>query len=236
MSNIRIADSHIHIFPDKMDFNVDKIYLLNATDLESSYKVVDYCQKWSNLVGFVGFHPYFVDNHSEADLQRLESILKKNVNLNVGEIGLDKTKKGSRFDKQLSFFDFQLDLAIKNSRLVSIHCVRSFDILYGIFKHKGVTGISGLLHRFEGSYEDAIRCVDYGLMLSINPNIHRHPSQIEVFKKIPLNRIILETDAVDYESSLSLEDHYKKCSGYLDISSIKFKELVYKNISRLLSL
>ena len=87
-------------------------------------------ENWSKVALFdffaLGIHPWYVDQHSDLDLELLEIQIKKNKPIAVGECGLDfSPNRKSNQLKQIHFFKHQLHLAQKNNLPVIIHSVKA---------------------------------------------------------------------------------------------------------------
>ena len=143
----------------------------------------------------LSMHPIYLPKLSDEQVKdELEFISKQKI-IAIGEAGLDyfwlKKVLTKDIDKekerQIKFFKEQIKLADKMNIPIIIHSrwaiVRVIKILKDM-KPKKV-----LLHGFSGTFEQAKEMIDQGYMISNGPRI---PSY---FKDLPLNKILLETDA-----------------------------------------
>ncbi|KAH9261030.1 hypothetical protein BASA81_000734 [Batrachochytrium salamandrivorans] len=105
----------------------------------------------------VGIHPWNVSPATSADsLALLESHLRSDHRLRVGEIGLDKSfRYKSTFELQKQWFREQWKLAQEWNRSVSVHCVRAHGTLVEIANELGLPSGGVFLHSFSGSQEVA---------------------------------------------------------------------------------
>ena len=79
---------------------------------------------------------------------------------------------------------------------IVIHCRNAFDEIYKILKEEADNSLNGVLHCFGGSLEQAKKIIDLNFLLGIGGILTFKNSGLDmVIKKIPLNKIILETDA-----------------------------------------
>lgn len=148
----------------------------------------------------LGIHPWFLNDLSTNDLDALAKLIEKNSTqlIAVGETGIDGTiaKQQNNLNKQIKFFEFQLALAKEHHKPIIVHHRQS---------HQGVTRSlrkyqpesAGVIHAFSGSYQDAKQYLDLGFYLGIGGTITypRASKTIETVKKLPIDKLLLETDA-----------------------------------------
>ncbi|MFC3700714.1 TatD family hydrolase [Reinekea marina] len=142
-----------------------------------------------------GTHPWYVTNPTQ-DIEALEQWLKNQPAVAVGEIGLDYYQgKTPRPEKllQLEAFEGQLELAKHNELPVILHCVKAHNDMLQLLKKHGVHG--GVVHAFSGSAELAQSYVALGLHIGVGPMILKSPKTLQAVSKIPVEKILLETDA-----------------------------------------
>lgn len=115
----------------------------------------------------------------------------------VGECGLDFYDKAADKNRQIELFDVQLDLAHKHHLPVIIHARKSVQEVIRRLKLK--PGPNGVLHSYSGSYEQAKQLMDMGFYFGFGgPVTWPRSSRLQgLIKKIPLQYLLLETDAPD---------------------------------------
>lgn len=201
-----IFDSHAH-YDDKA-FDADREELLAAlpqngvggvincgASLESSRAAVELAEAYPYVYAAVGVHPEDVKSAPADYLTKLESLAAKPKVVAIGEIGLDYYwEENASPDAQKRFFEDQLLLAERLRLPVIIHDREAHgDTMELLQKHKP----RGVLHCFSGSVETARQAVKLGLYLGFGGSVTfknaRHP--VEVAREIPLDRLLLETDA-----------------------------------------
>ena len=203
-----IFDTHAHYYDDA--FDADREALLSSLpergvalvvcpgcDLESSRQSIALSERYPFLYAAAGYHPENLEGVSLAHVDQIRALCGHEKVVAVGEIGLDyywvKTPEGrassrDMFDAQLSLAE-ELDLpAIVHDRDAHKDCL---DMVRAHPKARVV------FHCYSGSLEDAKVLVDRGWMLSFTGNItfqnaRRAP---EILKWLPLDRLMLETDA-----------------------------------------
>jgi len=144
-----------------------------------------------------GLHPMLADLFDAPLLERLRSFSETAVA--IGEIGLDYLVGDVPRDKQQTAFRAQLRLAVEMGVPVLIHCRRAFADLLEILREEQVQRVGGVMHAFSGSIEVARECVRLGLMIGVaGPVTYRNAVRpVEVVRAIPLEQLLLETDAPD---------------------------------------
>ena len=202
----RWIDSHAHI--DKLDpltpdilksareARVHRIITI-GTDFNDWKNVIQLCSQYKpELYGALGLHPH---KAIEFD-KKHEKFLKENLKLNrivaVGEIGLDYYYEHSERKIQNEVFEKQMDLAFRLKMPVEIHS-RSAEQDTAFFLKKYQGKIKGLLHCFTSSYHLAKQALDYGFNISFSGilTFKNSPELREICKKIPLDRMHIETDS-----------------------------------------
>lgn len=196
------TDSHCHIFNEYYE-NIDSIIenaknnnvnklIVAATDIKSSYEVVNLAKKYKEVFICLGIHPDSIND----SLEELEEIIKDNLDnklIAIGEIGLDYYYVKETKDKQIEIFDKQLSIAEKYKLPVVVHSREATKDTMDILKKHNVKAV---LHCFSGSLETAKEYIKMGYYFGVNGVMTFKNSKIdEVIKEIPLERIILETDS-----------------------------------------
>lgn len=145
-----------------------------------------------------GIHPQLAHHADDAVLEELSGYLAEGA-IAVGEVGLDYLLKEPSREIQQEAFRRQLRLAVQLGLPVLIHCRDAFADLLRILRQEGGGSVGGLMHAFSGSPETAGECISLGFYISVCGTITygnaRRP--LRVVREIPLERLVLETDAPD---------------------------------------
>lgn len=117
----------------------------------------------------------------------------------IGEIGLDYAVSTVQRDIQRAVFRAQLRMAVDAGLPVIIHCRLAFQDLLRIMVDENIGRVGGVMHAFSGSLETARECLRLGLFISVSGTVtYRNAIRpVEVARQIPLDRLVLETDAPD---------------------------------------
>jgi TatD DNase family protein len=146
-----------------------------------------------------GIHPWHAATRSETWLDVLRRYLDENPPAGVGEIGLDRWIDGHDIEDQTRVFVPQLRLAAELNRAATIHCLRAWGALWDIVRTETLPARGFLLHAYGGPEEMIGGFARRGAYFSFNPYfLHsRKISQREAFLRVPLDRLLVETDAPD---------------------------------------
>lgn len=152
---------------------------------------------WEEVSPAFGLHPMHACLYDDRLPARLEPFLKNAVA--VGEIGLDYTLHDVPREAQITAFRGQLKAAANAGLPVLIHCRKAFQDLIGILEEEDVGRSGGVMHAFSGSPEMAFACIRLGLYLSVAGTVTygNAVKPLEVVRRVPLEHLVLETDAPD---------------------------------------
>ena len=144
----------------------------------------------------IGIHPWHIDeDRIDEDLSIIESKLKDEKCLAIGECGLDKRIEFPMALQQM-VFEKQLALAEKYRKPVVIHCVAAFQEVIAI-KKKMAISVPMIIHGFSKNKETAEQLIANGFYISFGKYLLRNPELELVFKSIPKENLFLETDTIE---------------------------------------
>lgn len=201
----KIFDSHAHYDDSRFDgIRNDLINtmpengvcgILNcAVDYNSSLTAVEYTKKFNGVFAAVGIHPQEVcadTFFSESDFAKLLNCKKV---VAMGEIGLDYYWDTTFKEKQKQILIQQLKFANKFNLPISFHDREAHADSLEILKQLKP---KGAVHCFSGSVEMAEEILKLGMYIGVGGVItFKNAKKLaEVVKFVPLERILLETDA-----------------------------------------
>ncbi|MCL1999148.1 MAG: TatD family hydrolase [Turicibacter sp.] len=159
----------------------------------SSQTSIDMAEKYDYFQAAVGVHPHNVAKLKENDLETIERLSERAVA--IGEIGLDYYHNHSPHDVQKFYFSKQLELAKKLDMPVIIHSRDAAGDTLSIIKESGVK--KGVLHCYSGKLPMALEYIEMGFYIGIGGVVtfEKAVKTVEVATKIPLEKLLLETDA-----------------------------------------
>jgi TatD DNase family protein len=217
-----LHDAHNHLQDEWLAPHLDRIAEAAATLPISTMVVNGTCetdwprvsalaQRFSFVRASYGLHPWDAGNRSPAWLDILRARLATEPHAAIGEIGLDRWMtdnarpddsrlaglRRAPLEEQTDVFLAQLALATAENRPVTIHCLQAFGALDELLHAHPVPARGFLLHAYGGPAEMVSRFAERGAYFSFNGYFldPRHAKHQETFKRIPADRLLVETDA-----------------------------------------
>lgn len=203
-----IFESHAH-YDDKA-FDEDRKELLNSfkengigyvvnigSTIENSKETIELAKKNDFIYGSIGVHPSETKNLTDDDMRILVDMSKEQKVIAIGEIGLDYYWDSPNRDVQKKWFEHQLHLA-KDVRLpVVIHSRDAARDTYEMIKEANLDEYRGVIHCFSYPKEVAKQYIDMGYYIGVGGIVtFKNGRKLkEVVQYIPLENILLETDA-----------------------------------------
>lgn len=145
-----------------------------------------------------GIHPWHAHHATAGWESRLLERLEKHPLASVGECGIDQWVSEPHVSVQMPVFLAQLRVARETRRPVTIHCLKAWGLLIEAFQ-AGPPPERFLMHSYGGSIETARRLIPLGAFFSFSGHFlhERKRAVLGVFKQLPPDRILVETDAPD---------------------------------------
>jgi len=206
--HVELIDTHCHL--DFSAFDNDRAEVVNAcfragikTIVVPSVKqsnwadVIETQQQFNGILIAFGLHPCFIKDHTLEHLDALDNLIKNNKPNAVGEAGLDFYNSDADRNKQQYYFNAQLELAQRHSLPLLLHVRKAHE--YVILALKKMQNISGIIHAFSGSLEQAYRYIDLGFKLGFGGTLtYAGSTRIRnIARRLPADSLVLETDAPD---------------------------------------
>lgn len=146
-----------------------------------------------------GYHPWHLGGRPANWRQTLENRLDRTPAAVIGEVGLDRWKPDLSYDGQEEVFQWQLQLAAGRNLPLTIHCLRSWGRLLDLLRAGPLPQRGFLLHSYGGPVEMIVPLAALGAFFSF-PGYFLHDRkrrQRETFRRVPADRLLVETDAPD---------------------------------------
>lgn len=170
--------------------------IVTGTRLAVSEAALSLAAERPGLYATAGVHPHDAKTWTDATADALRGLLERGA-VAVGECGLDYNRDFSPRPQQRHAFAAQLALAVEAKRPVFLHARDAHADFAAIYaEHAPPAG--GVLHCFTGGPAEAEACLELGLHLGVTGWIcdeRRGGALREAITRIPLDRLLLETDA-----------------------------------------
>jgi len=261
-------DTHFHLFlddfnlkftpeeiiKDSLNKNVLKLWLA-STNKRDILKNLNFCTKYpDNLKAWVGFHP---ENVLEYDIKFLKNILKNSkyadLIIGLGEIGIDLddfvlelfkknglSNKNLLLSQQKKAFYEQIELALDFNLPFAVHSRKAFKPTFDVLK--SFTNAHFVWHCYNLNKDRTIKLLNTfkNIYFGFNSIITYKSGEyvLDSLKYIPLNRILVETDApflsprpfvYKHNTPIGVIPVYTKIAKIFNISTESLQEIVYKN-------
>ena len=215
-----------------------------GTTVESSEACVGMSQQYDALYAGVGIHP--MEAHQPVDdgvYSRLEALAKENPKVVcISEIGLDFLPTSPDHEIQYQAFREQIRLARQLKLPIIFHSRESHPEVFRTLREEGAEEVGGVMHYFQGDEPTARQAIEQGFFISLARPLLRLPELQEVAKVIPLEHIVLETDAAPqpfkkYRSNWTEPRHTQEVAQRLaEIKGLSLEEVVEATTRNLIGL
>lgn len=216
-------DAHCHMADDRIQARLESwiteaesrgihFFLQGGVGPEDWQKQGHLAKRFPQKIGLCfGLHPYWVADHSRPEGEKALDVLSKHISevQALGEMGLDfrpsilkEDPEGS--ERQISFFEMQLELAKVANKPVVLHLVQAHDEALRVLDHWGLPQAGGFVHSFNGSSQKAQDFLERGLFISVGGPLGREKNikLKQAVKAIPLEKLLIETDSPDQPADL----------------------------------
>lgn len=202
----RAVDTHCHLYWE--DFNEDLSEVLErareagvdhvvvpAIDRETGARTLEIAARFPGVVfAALGIHPSEIESAAGDGLDWISEGIRNDCVIAIGEIGLDVYRGEKNLKQQEDLFARQLELALDHNLPAIIHHRAAGDRTLAVIREIGNS--RGVFHCFSEDKNYAFKVLDQGLNISFTGNITFKKSRLpEVAAAVPLNRLLLETDA-----------------------------------------
>lgn len=217
-----IINTHSHIYDEAFDADREEVFqraleagvemlLLPNCDEKSIAPMMEFYEKHSdNVRVMMGLHPEEVKKDYKTKLSLIENEVPRicdarndsgvsvdihNPMVGIGEIGLDFYWDDTFKKEQVEVLSEQLHWAKDLGLAVSIHTRNAFHEMFKVLDHEQDGRLAGVMHCFNGTYDEAKTALSYGFHLGLGGVItYKNCGVKEFLAEIPMEKIVLETD------------------------------------------
>ena len=202
------TDSHTHLYLNAFQADRDEMIqraldagitrmLLPNIDSGSMEPMFSLVEKFpEHCFPMMGLHPTSVKENYLEELRLVEAELKRADIIAIGETGIDLYWDKTFLKEQEKVFTTQIGWALELDLPLVIHARDSFQEIFSVLDRAGGPDLRGVFHSFTGGPDELERALSYNFMIGINGIVTFKNSNLgEVVRKIPTNRLLLETDS-----------------------------------------
>lgn len=191
-------------------------------DLADSTLAMEFVQAHVATWASIGIHPHEAQHYAGDAARRdaFAALTTAHKVVAVGECGLDYFYEHSPKADQIAVLTFQIELAIAHKLPLIFHVREAFDDFWPIFDR--YNGIRGVLHSFTDNKVNLDKAIERNLYIGVNgiATFTKNVSQLEVYRAIPLSKLLLETDApfltpTPYRGTINQPKRVETIAGYL---------------------
>ena len=166
-----------------------------AINLESAQQALKIAAANSGVFATVGVHPHESQDVNADLVERLKKLAKEPYAIAIGETGLDYYRMRSSKSSQIDALKRHLELAREVDLPIILHCREAHDDMLRILENDRPP--KSILHCFSGEMTQALAFMNLGCFISLAGTVtfKNAKSLQEVAAKVPLDRLLLETDA-----------------------------------------
>lgn len=205
-----MIDTHCHLYDEAFDNDRDQavqraldsgvtLMLLPGIDSLSHDRQEALASQYPACFRqMMGLHPTSVtaDYANELELVRQKLFNPQAVYVGVGEIGLDLYWDKTFLEQQREVLKTQMRWAKELDLPVCLHVRKAYNELFGLLRDLNFSSYRGVMHCFGGSVQEANKAIEMGFHVGIGGVVtFKNATLASVAASIPLERILLETDA-----------------------------------------
>jgi TatD DNase family protein len=199
-----MVDTHCHLIDPQFKKDLEQVLrraqkaginkIINAGyDVATSRDAIAMAQENAWLMPAIGIHPNEAAAQSLKQMDEIRQIVDRNKAVAIGETGLDYYRDFSPKKEQQQLFREHINIARSKNLPLLIHTRNSVEDCTAILKQEKYS--RGVFHCFSGTYEQACTILDIGFYLGFGGILTFSRRLRDVFKKLPVDRVLLETDA-----------------------------------------
>jgi TatD DNase family protein len=215
-----------------------ELVLTAGIDMASSEEAVNTARKFDIVKGCVGIHPWYADEYSHENLERLRKLA-------VSEIGLDFAGRMTRewvrssevvdHDVQRKALRAQIGLARELGLPVLVHDRAPGEEMLDILEEEEIVEVGAAIHGFDKGLAYAKRATELGVYLSIGRGLLRGENEEleEAVQHTPMEWLLTETDSSDPIGVIAVAQRIAEIKG---LTTEEVGQAATRNLKKLLHL
>jgi len=207
--SLEYIDTHAHLNDPAFDSDLEAVLeraraagvtrIVNVgADDKTSVKALEQAARHDCLRVTVGLHPHEASHFTDSMLAFFDSLAADSRVVAIGETGLDYHYMHSPREAQLKSLEAQLDLADSLSLPAVLHCREAYPEMASLLEERAARGHHApwMVHCYAGTLEELERFIALDCWFSLGGMVtFRNYSNQAVVRRIPADRLLLETDA-----------------------------------------
>ena len=167
-----------------------------AIDKASCTEVKAIADSYPQVTASVGIHPN-VDQEEQFSVEELVAQASHPKVIAIGETGLDYFRSEGDLEWQRDRFRVHIEAARQTQKPLIIHTREAREDTMDILENEKAEEAGGIIHCFTENWETAKRALDIGFYISLSGIVTFKSARElqDVAKKLPLDRILIETDS-----------------------------------------
>ncbi|GGA70822.1 TatD family hydrolase [Ornithinibacillus halotolerans] len=203
-----LFDTHVHMnarqFMEDRDEVIKRAFdtgvkymVVVGFDRETIPPAIEIAEQYETIYAAVGWHPVDAIDMTVEDLKWIESLSSHPKVVAIGEMGLDYHWDKSPHHIQKEVFRKQIQLAKKVNMPIIIHNRDATEDIIQILKEENAAEVGGIMHCYNDSVKYVQECLDMNFYISLGGPVtfKNAPLPKEVAQEVPLDRLLVETDA-----------------------------------------
>lgn len=203
-----LFDTHVHLnvnqFNDDREEVIERAHKAGVSymvvvgfDHETIPLAIEIAESYDNIYASVGWHPVDAIDFTEDDLQWIKQLSQHPKVVAIGEMGLDYHWDKSPKEVQAKVFRKQIQLAKQLNMPIIIHNREATEDIIAILQEENAEEVGGIMHCYNDSIDYVQACLDMNFYISLGGPVtfKNAPLPKEVAANIPLDRLLIETDA-----------------------------------------
>lgn len=202
-----LTDTHCHLYLDHFNEDMSEVLeraaannikhiFLPAIDWTSVSEMDKLTHPDISFYKMAGIHPCHVEENLPVLRKQLEKACSRDNIVGVGETGLDYYWSTDYIEEQKRSLRLHCDVAKQAKKPIVLHNRESTTDLLDLIEEEQDGNLTGVWHCFTGTLEEGKRALDLGLTLGVGGvSTFKNAGVDKVVKELPLDRLILETDA-----------------------------------------
>lgn len=198
LTNKQFNDEYEEVVNRALDHGVEQM-ILTGTSVRGSKESAKIAETYPDILfSTAGIHPHDAKSFHSGSIGELRKLLEQDHVVSVGECGLDFDRDFSPRPVQEKCYRAQLELSVEVNKPLFLHERAAFKRFNEITDEYVSRLPEAVVHCFTGTLQEAKIYLDKGFYLGFTGAIsdqNRFKHLEEVIRYVPLDRMMLETDA-----------------------------------------